>query len=50
VAAKLATALAGAGLNLHGLSAAVIETRFVVYIGLDSAADADRAVEVLRAL
>ncbi|MBI5835525.1 MAG: amino acid-binding protein [Armatimonadetes bacterium] len=49
-AAKVAAALAAAGLNLHGLSAAVIDTRFVAYIGLDSAEDADRAVAVLQSL
>ena len=39
--------LADDGLTLQGLSAAVIGTRFVVYIGLDSPEDAQRAVEIL---
>ncbi len=49
VAAQVTSTLAAAGLNLRGLSAAVIGERFIIYLGLDSAADADRAVEVLRA-
>ena len=42
--------LADAGLTLQGLSAAVIGTRFVVYIGLDSADDVQRAVAILGAV
>ena len=48
VAAMLTEKLSAAGLNLRGLSAAVLGTRFIIYIGLDSAADADQAVEILR--
>jgi len=47
-AAEVTQKLAAAGISLRGLSAAVIGPRFVIYIGLDSAADADRAVELLR--
>ena len=46
---ELTEKLADAGINLRGLSAAVIGTRFVVYIGLDSEADAEKAVEILQA-
>ncbi len=49
IVAKLLRGLADAGLSLQGLSAAVIGTRFVVYVGLDSADDAQRAVELLKA-
>lgn len=47
VAARLTRALADAGINLRGLSAAANGTRFVAYFGLDSAADAARAMKVL---
>ena len=47
IVAALMRRLADAGLSLQGLSAAVIGARFVVYIGLDSVADADRAKEIL---
>lgn len=46
--AALLRKLADGELSLQGLSAAVIGTRFVVYVGLDSAADVQRAVEILR--
>ena len=48
VGAELTEKLAAAGINLRGLSAAVIGTRFVVYIGLDSDADAAKAVDILQ--
>jgi hypothetical protein len=50
VAAKLTEALAAAGINLRGLSAAVLGERFIIYIGLDSAADASKVVTVLEQL
>ena len=49
IVAELLRQLADAGLTLQGLSAAVIGTRFVVYVGLDSAGDVQRAVEILGA-
>ncbi len=48
VAAELAKKLADAGLNLHGLSAAVIGTKFIFYIGLDSVEDATKAAGILK--
>ena len=48
VAAAVTEKLAAAGINLRGLSAAVIGPRFIMYIGLDSAADAARTLDVLR--
>ena len=45
---EVTSALGNAGINLRGLSAAVIGARFVLYIGLDSEADADKAVGILQ--
>lgn len=50
IAATLAAQLAAAGLNLRGFSAAVLGTRFILYIGLDSAEDAAKALIVLQQL
>jgi len=47
-AAEITGKLAEAKINLRGLSAAVIGTRFMLYLGLDSAADADKAVDILK--
>jgi len=49
IAAKLTGMLAKAGINLRGFSAAVIGTRFIIYLALDTAEDADEAVRVLKA-
>jgi hypothetical protein len=48
LAAELTEKLAAAGINLRGLSASVSGARFVIYIGLDSAADAEKAVNILQ--
>jgi len=48
VAAKLTAQLAAAGINLRGFSGAVIGERFILYLGLDSAEDAAKAVTVLQ--
>jgi len=48
--ARIAEALAAAGLNLRGLSAAAIGRSFVAHIALDTADDAAKAVKVLRKL
>ena len=50
MAAQLAAQLAAAGLNLRGFSAAVLGTQFILYIGLDSAEDAAKALTVLQAV
>lgn len=47
---NIAGALAEAGLNLRGFSAAAIGTKFVAYLALDSAADATKAARILRGL
>jgi predicted amino acid-binding ACT domain protein len=46
--AKITRAIADAGINIRGVSAAVIGNRFVAYIGLDSNADADAAARALK--
>jgi len=48
IAADLTNKLAAAGINLRGLSGAVIGSRFILYIGFDSAEDAAKAVDVLQ--
>ena len=48
VTAELTEKLAAASINLRGLSVAVIGARFILYIGLDSAADAVKAVNILQ--
>lgn len=48
--AKITTALANAGINLRGISAAAIGKRFVAYIAVDSDADATKAMRVLKKL
>jgi hypothetical protein len=48
IAAELTEKLATTGINLRGLSAAVIGPRFIIYIGLDTTADAEKAIEILK--
>ncbi|MBM4088517.1 MAG: ACT domain-containing protein [Planctomycetes bacterium] len=48
--AKLTSALAQAGINLRGLSAAALGKRYVMYLALDTAADASKAMRVLKGL
>ena len=48
--AKITRAIADAGINIRGVSAAVIGNRFVAYVGFDSEADADAAAEALRGI
>jgi len=48
ITAELTQKLADAGLNIRGLSAAVIGPRFILYIGLDTAEDAKKAVNILQ--
>jgi hypothetical protein len=45
---KMTQALAGAGINLRGISAAALGSRAVTYFAFDNAADADTAIAVLR--
>ena len=48
IAAELTSLLAAAGINLHGFSAAVLGTLFVLYIGFDSTEDAAQAASILQ--
>jgi hypothetical protein len=48
VTADLTNKLAAAGINLRGLSGAVIGSRFILFIGFDNAEDAAKAVDVLQ--
>ncbi len=50
LAARMAKALADAGINLRGLSATVIGKRFIVYLALDTVDDGEEAIRVLRKL
>jgi predicted amino acid-binding ACT domain protein len=45
---KVTRAIADAGINAKGVSAAVIGKQFVAYISFDSEADADRAMVALK--
>jgi len=50
IAAKIAEKLAAAGINLHGFSGAVIGARFILYIGLDTEKDTEKAAAVIGQL
>ena len=45
---KMADVLAGAGINLRGISAGALGRRAVTYLAFDSAADAEAAVRFLK--
>jgi hypothetical protein len=47
--AKMTGAIADAGINLRGLSAAVLGSRFVDYMAFDSAEDAEKAAKAIKA-
>ena len=46
--AKIARALGDAGVSFRGLSAIAVGRKFISYLALDSAEDADRAIKALR--
>jgi hypothetical protein len=48
IASKVASIVAQKGINLRGMSTGIIGTRFIMYLGLDSAEDADKVVKVLQ--
>lgn len=50
ILADVAQALAADGVNLRGVSASVLGSQFIAFIGLDSAQDAARAIDVLGRL
>jgi hypothetical protein len=47
IGAQLTKKLADAGINLRGLSAAVIGQRFIMYLALDTAEDAEKVASLL---
>jgi hypothetical protein len=46
--AEITERLAAEGLNLRGLSAGVVGTRFILFLGFDSREDADKAAKILK--
>jgi hypothetical protein len=46
--AQMTDALAGAGINVRGISAAALGKRAISYLAFDSAADSDAAVKILK--
>ena len=50
IGSRIMSAIADAGVNLRGVSGAVVGRKFVVYLGFDEKADADKAARVLKAL
>jgi predicted amino acid-binding ACT domain protein len=50
IGAKITRAMADKGINVRGVSAAVIGNKFVAYIGFDSEDDADLAAKALKSV
>jgi len=48
--ADITVAIANAGLNVRGLTAAVMGGKYVTYIGFDTPADADRAATAVKTM
>jgi hypothetical protein len=46
--ARMTKMLGDAGINLRGLSAAVLGTQFIMYIAMDTAEDTEKAEELLK--
>jgi len=47
--AKMTSAIADAGINMRGLSAAALGSRFVAYVAFDSVEDAAKAATAIKA-
>lgn len=45
---QLTEMLADGGINLRGVSAAVLGTQFIAYVALDSLSDAEKAIDILQ--
>jgi hypothetical protein len=45
----MTNAIADAGINMRGLSAAALGSRFVAYVAFDSPEDAEKAAKAIRA-
>ena len=50
IGAEMTKKLADAGINLRGLSAAVIGERFIMYVAVDTNEDAEKAMSLLQAV
>ncbi|CAM2169897.1 ACT domain-containing protein [Paraburkholderia sacchari] len=48
IIAQLTRMLADGGINLRGVSAAVLGTQFIAYIAFDSLDDAEEAIDILQ--
>jgi hypothetical protein len=48
VIAQLTQMLAEGGINLRGVSAAVLGTQFIAYLAIDSLDDAEKAIDILQ--
>ncbi|HLX03217.1 MAG TPA: ACT domain-containing protein [Trinickia sp.] len=48
VIAQLTQMLADGGINLRGVSAAVLGTQFIAYLAVDSLGDAEKAIDILQ--
>ncbi|SAL57474.1 hypothetical protein AWB67_02639 [Caballeronia terrestris] len=48
IIAQLSQILAEGGINLRGVSAAVLGTQFIAYLAVDSLADAEKAMDLLQ--
>lgn len=48
IGARLTRAISQAGINLRGVSGAVIGTQFVLHVSFDTAEDSTRAADLLR--
>ncbi|KXV04366.1 amino acid-binding protein [Caballeronia megalochromosomata] len=48
IVGQVAQMLADGGVNLRGVSAAVLGTQFIAYIAVDTLQDADRAMDILQ--
>jgi hypothetical protein len=48
IVGQLAQMLADGGINLRGVSAAVLGTQFIAYLAVDSLDDAEKAMDILQ--
>ncbi|WP_028208956.1 ACT domain-containing protein [Paraburkholderia nodosa] len=48
IIAQLTLMLADGGINLRGVSAAVLGTQFIAYLAVDSLGDAEKAIDILQ--
>ena len=48
IIAQLAQMLADGGINLRGVSSAVLGTQFIAYLAVDSLDDAEKAMDILQ--